>query len=118
LEGLVGGDSRNGEVHPTPAVADFANADLDKLAQQITIGKAPERTRVLSSPLAQIEASKELPDEFQEQFARSGNTQALLIITMYDHERQALLGRVASAIHEWATGICLAHQMGDARPLN
>ena len=94
------------------AVPDFASISLAQIALRAFAGTLPERTRMMGASLSEIEnalASPPSKEELTELAGKGGPDSVVLMKSIYG-EKRAVLNRIATAIHEWATGIYLAHK--------
>lgn len=91
------------------AVWDVAALTPGEVAAQVAAGDLPERSKTLAASLASLEVMREelRAERMRLAEARGGEvTQAQLL----DGEVRRTLETVASAIHEWATGVYIAHR--------
>jgi hypothetical protein len=89
------------------AALDVANLDVDKVMEQLAAGKQPARTLAFGASLAALERSLE-ETQIQRsliQTAITGHQSKLVEI-----ELRSVIDRVSIAIHEWASGVYIAHK--------
>ena len=93
------------------AATDFNRITPAEVAERIRRGEKLEKSMAYGAPLADLEAYT--PPSEQERF-RLGRTHSgldtLAKMDLFDRERRAMLHRIGIAIHEWATGVYIAHR--------
>lgn len=76
----------------------------------MTASDALPRTHAMASPLAILELEKVDEQQARAVLNEPGGVEAYTLIHFMERERRAVLQRVATAIHEWATGIYITHK--------
>ena len=95
------------------AVPDFLSMTALQEAARVASGKLPERTKLMGASLSELElllsASPSKEDIKAVAQGPRGLDSATMLSAMQS-ERRAVLNRIANALHEWATGISVAHR--------
>lgn len=91
---------------------DYREVTLGSLAETVRRGEALKNTQVLSIPLSVLEAQVETKSEEDsiEALEREKAYDDAAVLRLMQSERRAILGRVAAAIHEWASHVYVTYR--------